>query len=160
MEKLSALDIISGCLIPVFHFWNEIRETMEKKREKYKRYTTWLYKFFAICNAAIVLIGTLLHLIGIFRSCRCMNAFAHKSCILEPNTMTAEAIDNTTLYWLPVGYVAFIFIWVISASAIVMREVINFHVGILQSLTLGQRIGYAAAERVRKRQWRCLGRRG
>lgn len=74
--------------------------------------------------------------------------------------MTAEAIDNATLYWLPVGYVAFIFIWVISASAIVMREVINFRVGILQSLTLGQRIGHATAERVRKRQWRCLGRRG
>jgi hypothetical protein len=157
---LYALISLITCLIPVFYFWNEIRETTEKKRKKYKCYTTWLYRFFVMCNAAILLIGTLLHLIGIFRSCWCMNVFVHKSRIMELNTMTAEAIDNATLYWLPVGYVAFIFIWVISASAIVMREVINFRVGILQSLTLGQRTGHATAGRVRKRQWRCLGRRG
>jgi hypothetical protein len=158
---LYALISLLTCLIPVFRFWNEMRETTEKKkREKYRCYITWLYRFFVVCNAAILLIGTLLHLIGIFRSCWCMNIFAHKSHILELNTMTAEAIDNATLYWLPVGYVAFIFIWLISASAIVMREVINFRVGILQSLTLGQRTGHATAGRVRKRQWRYLGRRG
>jgi hypothetical protein len=157
---LYALISLVTCLIPVFHFWNEIRETTDKKREKYKCYITWLYRFFVICNAAILLIGTLLHLIGIYRCCWCMNIFVHKSRILELNTMTVEAILNATLYWLPVGYVAFIFIWLVSASAIVMREVINFRVGILQSLTLGQRTGHATAGRVRKRQRWFLGRSG
>lgn len=157
---LYALISLITCLIPIFHFWNEIRQTTDRKREIYKRYITWIYRFFVICNAAILLIGTLLHFIGIFRSCWCMNIFVHKSRILELNTMTAVAIHNATLYWLPVGYVAFIFIWLVSASVIVMREVINFRVRILQSLTLEQRTGYATTGRVRKRQWWRFGRSG
>jgi hypothetical protein len=155
---LYALVSLMTCLVPVVRFWNEMRDTAERKKERYRCCITWIYRFFVMCNVAILLIGTLLHLIGIFRSCWCMNIFVHKSRILELNTMTAEAIRNATLYWLPVGYVAFIFIWLVSASAIVMREVINFRVSILQSLTLEQRTGYATTGRVRKRPWWSFGR--
>ena len=70
-----------------------------------------------------------------------MNVFARHSRILELNSQTAEAVHSATVYWLPVGYVAFIFIWCVSASAIIMRQVINLRVGIMRSLHLGERTG-------------------
>lgn len=62
-----------------------------------------------------------------------MNLFVHDSKLLEFNVFTNQAIHNATVYWLSVGYVIFIFIWLVSVSAIIMREYISFNIRILQN---------------------------
>jgi hypothetical protein len=141
-QLLYALMSLVVCMVPVILYWNELRQGT-----KYNKYITLFYRLLLTCNVAVLLIGTLLHLIGTFRSCRCMNLFGRHTALLELNTQTEQAVHNATIYWLPVGYVAFIFIWCVSGSAIVMRQVINFRVGILQSLCLGERVG-RCAERI------------
>jgi hypothetical protein len=112
------------CLIPVLKY--------SVKKKIHKDILAFIYGFLVICNLIILLLGTALHLFGVFRRCWCMNLFAAKSKLVELNGNTAEAIMNANIYWLPVGYVAFTFIWVVCAAAIFEREYINFRVGLLR----------------------------
>jgi hypothetical protein len=112
------------CLIPVLKY--------SVKKKTHKDILAFIYGFLVICNLIILLLGTALHLFGIFRRCWCMNLFVAKSTLVELNGNTAEAVMNANTYWLPVGYVAFTFIWVVCAAAIFEREYINFRVGILR----------------------------
>jgi hypothetical protein len=118
---LYAFGSLVVCLIPVLKYSYE--------GKKYQIIINFIYGFLVICNLIILLLGTALHLFGVFRSWRCMNLFVAKSKIVELNDNTAEAVKNANLYWLPVGYVAFIFVWIVCATAIFEREYINFRVG-------------------------------
>jgi hypothetical protein len=139
---LYALVSLIVCLIPVLLFWKELKEKRDiaqpKKtkigRRKFGKYTTWIYNFLVSCNVLILLLGTLFNLIGTFNSCMCMNLFVDDTRILELNTNTAQAVQNATTYWLPVGYVTFVFMWLVCAFAIFMRQRINCNVGILKKM--------------------------
>jgi hypothetical protein len=129
---LYALVSLLVALIPVFQYWRE----SHRQSVKYNHFVTLYYRVLVFCNALILLLGTLFHLIGLFRSCWCMNLFVRSTRILELNSNTALAVHNATVYWLPVGYVTFIFIWIVCVAAIVMRQYISFNVGILQTMAL------------------------
>jgi hypothetical protein len=124
---LYALVSLVVCLIPVLKYSNEIRG-----RKRYQATLTFIYGFLVICNNIILLLGTAFYLFGVFRSCWCMNLFVPKSTLIELNDNTAEAVKNANVYWLPVGYVAFIFVWIVCATAIFEREYINFQVDVLR----------------------------
>jgi hypothetical protein len=124
---LYALVSLVVCLIPVLKYSNEVRG-----RKKYQTILTFTYNFLVICNIIILLLGTAFYLFGVFRSCWCMNLFVPKSRLIELNGNTAEAVKNANLYWLPVGYVAFVFVWIVCATAIFEREYINLQVGVLR----------------------------
>jgi hypothetical protein len=137
---LYALVSLVVCLIPVLKYGIEIRGRKKysneiRRRKKYQKYQTILtftYGFLVICNLIVLLLGTAFYLIGFFRSCWCMNLFVPKSKLVELNANTAEAVRNANLYWLPTGYVAFIFVWIVCATAIFEREYINFQVDVLR----------------------------
>jgi hypothetical protein len=139
---LYALVSLIVCLIPVFLFRKELKEKRDiaqsektkRDREKFRKYTTQAYNFLVFCNVLILLLGTLSNLIGTFNSCMCMNLFVDDTRILELNTNTAQAVQNATTYWLPVGYVTFVFMWLVCALAIFMRQRINCNVGILKKM--------------------------
>jgi hypothetical protein len=128
---LYAFGSLVVCLIPVIKYSNEVRG-----RKKYQKLLTFIYRFLLICNLIVLLVGTALHLFGVFRRCWCMNLFVAKSKLVELNGNTAEAVKNANLYWLPMGYIAFIFAWIVCATAIFGREYINFRVGILRERIL------------------------
>lgn len=75
-----------------------------------------------------------------------MNLFVPKTKLVELNDNTAEAIRNATLYWLPVGYMAFIFVWVVCAAAILERQYIKFHISVLRKQGLAGVINRAKAD--------------
>jgi hypothetical protein len=86
-------------------------------------YSYWIFTYF---NAIFVLsIGTVLHLAGVYRSCRCNLLFAADSDLVEVNQNTVLAVSNAKRIWLPVGYVAFTVIWVICGLAIAGRRYIT-----------------------------------
>jgi hypothetical protein len=86
-----------------------------------------IYAVLVSLNAFVLFGGTLFHLIGLYRSCRCQALFGSPSAIVELNFFTQQAIDNATRFWLPVGYVCFSFVWVICMIAIVLRAYLHYH---------------------------------
>jgi hypothetical protein len=92
-------------------------------RQMMMMYSYWIFTYF---NAIFVLfIGTVLHLAGVYRSCRCNLLFAADSDLVEVNQNTVLAVSNAKRIWLPVGYVAFTVIWVICGLAIAGRRYIT-----------------------------------
>jgi hypothetical protein len=85
------------------------------------------YWLLAWVNAMVLVIGTILHLAGAFRSCRCKKLFVSDSSIVELNSNTQLAIDNADNFWLPLGYIAFSIIWILCGAIIVVRKYITVH---------------------------------
>ncbi|OAL34241.1 hypothetical protein AYO20_06496 [Fonsecaea nubica] len=74
-------------------------------RNKGNKYATeglkMFYWVFVCANAAVLTIGTILQLAGVYRSCRCQLLFASDTDIIEVNRNTHLAVDNAKAYWLP-----------------------------------------------------------
>lgn len=98
-----ALVSLVVCLIPVVLYRNE-----PKRPTRYNKCIAFVYWLRLTRNVAVLLIGTLLYLISIFRSCRCMSLSGALTRLLEMNTQAEQAVHNAALYWRPVEYVAFI----------------------------------------------------
>jgi hypothetical protein len=129
---LYALVSLFIAVIPPLIYWRE----GVGKRKRFGAIMIWTKRGLMFCNILIILGGTLFHLIGLFRSCFCMNLFRKDDHILQLNQNTKQAVDNANTYWLSVGYVAFIFIWLVCSAAIIMRQYISLNVGLLQGMNV------------------------
>lgn len=85
------------------------------------------YRLFVTVNLFVLVGGTISHLAGFFRTCRCKRLFAHASSIVELNTGTRENYNNAKKFWLPVGYLAFTFVWIVMTIVLNLRAYIKFH---------------------------------
>lgn len=131
---LYALVSLAIALIPPIVYWKE----GVGSRQTFGTAMNWTRRALMFCNMVILVGGTLFHLTGLFRSCMCMNLFVSDSRILELNSNTQQAVNNANAYWLSVGYMAFIFIWLVCAASIVMRQYISVHVEFLRRLNVGE----------------------
>ena len=109
--------------------WVELKSACELEvstMQRMMKYSYWIFTYF---NAIVVLfIGTVLHLAGVYRSCRCKRLSATDSDLVEVNQNTVLAVMNAKRIWLPVGYVAFTVIWIICAFVIAGRRYITVHI--------------------------------
>jgi hypothetical protein len=92
-----------------------------------ERIARWVYALFIAWNCLVIIAGSIFHLAGVWRSCRCTALFARSSAVLQLSPHTALDLANASKFWLPVGYVAFSGIWIISAKAIYDRARIHMH---------------------------------
>jgi hypothetical protein len=102
--------------------------TRHNNRNKYlKEGLKWTYWLLVCANAAVITIGTILQLSGVYRSCQCQLLFASDTELVEINRNTSLAVGNAQKYWLPVGYVAFGFVWVVCGLVTAARKYITIH---------------------------------
>lgn len=85
------------------------------------------YRLLVAVNVIVLVGGTIAHLFGFFRTCRCKLLFATASSIVQLNTDTRENYNNAKKFWLPVGYLAFTFVWIVMTVVLNFRAYINFH---------------------------------
>lgn len=83
------------------------------------------YWSLAFCNALVMILGTLFHLIGFFRTCWCENLAWDDNSSIELNRKTDQAVHNAQRYWLSTAYVAFGFMWLVCLTAITLRQYIG-----------------------------------
>src|SRR5690606_5785359 len=83
-----------------------------------------VYWFVVIFNSAVLVIGTILHIAGVYRSCWCSRLFAGENTLIEMNRNTELAYKNAKSYWLVTGYVAFSFVWIIASVCVAARKYI------------------------------------
>lgn len=83
-----------------------------------------IYWVVVVFNAAVLVIGTILHLSGAYRSCWCSNIFTRDDTLLEFQRNTELAYNNAKRYWLVTGYVAFSFVWVVGSVTVAARKFI------------------------------------
>ncbi|KIW31332.1 uncharacterized protein PV07_02989 [Cladophialophora immunda] len=98
----------------------------EREGYKYlKKGLKTIYWLLACANAAVLTIGTILQLAGVYRSCRCQLLFAPDSALVEVNRNTPLAVDNAKRYWLQIGYLAFGIVWVVCGVVTAARAYIS-----------------------------------
>ncbi|KAF2009718.1 hypothetical protein BU24DRAFT_81284 [Aaosphaeria arxii CBS 175.79] len=88
------------------------------------RIATWAHTLLVIFNALVMIVGTIFHLSGVYRSCQCSRLFAKDDTLIEFNRNTEQSVTNARRYWLVTGYVAFSFVWVVCAMAMAARKII------------------------------------
>jgi len=82
------------------------------------------YWFLVFVNSLVVILGTLFHLVGVFRTCWCEQLTWTDSTLIELNSKTPEAVDNARRYWLSTAYIAFGVVWLACLTAIAFRRFI------------------------------------
>jgi len=107
--------------------WNVKRSADKKLRRRVRTAVTVAYWFLTSLNAIVIFIGTVLHLVGVYRSCRCKLLFAADDRLVELNSNTQLAVDNADKFWLAVGYVAFGCMWFLCGVVIAVRKYITVH---------------------------------
>ncbi|RFU31552.1 hypothetical protein B7463_g4757, partial [Scytalidium lignicola] len=83
-----------------------------------------IYWFLVFVNSLVLVLGTLFHLVGVFRTCWCERLTWSDSTLIELNSKTSEAVDNARKYWISTSYVAFGFEWLLCLVAIAGRRYI------------------------------------
>lgn len=83
-----------------------------------------IYCFLVFVNALILIVGTIFHLVGVFRTCWCERLTWADSTLIELNSKTQQAYDNARRYWLSTAYVAFGVVWLVCLTAIGFRSYI------------------------------------
>lgn len=92
-----------------------------------RTFLSFLYGALAFLNAFVLVGGTTFHLVGLYRSCRCQLLFGHSEALVVLSTGTELDVERARTYWISVGYVAFMFAWLVCMAAIMMREYITLH---------------------------------
>ena len=92
-----------------------------------RTFLSFLYGALAFLNAFVLVGGTTFHLVGLYRSCRCQLLFGHSEALVVLSTGTELDVERARTYWISVGYVAFMFAWLVCIAAIMMREYITLH---------------------------------
>ncbi|SPO06818.1 uncharacterized protein DNG_09512 [Cephalotrichum gorgonifer] len=82
------------------------------------RFVYWLL---VLTNALVMVLGTLFHLVGVFRTCWCENLTWNDATVIELNSKTAQAVENARRYWLSTAYVGFGGVWLACLTAILFR---------------------------------------
>ncbi|KAE8445078.1 hypothetical protein EG329_013793 [Mollisiaceae sp. DMI_Dod_QoI] len=83
-----------------------------------------VYWFLVFINSLVVILGTLLHLIGVFRTCWCERLTWSNSTLIELNAKTALAVNNAHRFWISTSYIAFGIMWLLCLIAIACRRYI------------------------------------
>ncbi|EOO00739.1 hypothetical protein UCRPA7_3829 [Phaeoacremonium minimum UCRPA7] len=83
-----------------------------------------IYWFFVFVNSLVMVLGTIFHLVGVFRTCWCERLTWVDSTLIELNSKTPQAVDNARRYWLSTAYVAFGIVWLMCLTAIAFRRYI------------------------------------
>lgn len=83
-----------------------------------------LYSSLVLVNALVFILGTLFHLVGVFRTCWCERLTSTGSVLIELNSKTAQAYENARRYWLSTAYIAFGIVWLTCLTAIAVRSYI------------------------------------
>jgi hypothetical protein len=92
-----------------------------------RAFLSFLYGAIAFFNAFVLVGGTTFHLVGLYRSCRCQLLFGHSEALVVLSTGTELDVERARTYWISVGYVAFMFAWLVCMAAIGMREYITLN---------------------------------
>ncbi|ERF75873.1 hypothetical protein EPUS_01239 [Endocarpon pusillum Z07020] len=87
----------------------------------------YVYGFLVLCNACLLVLGTVFNLAGLYRTCRCKLLFASMDALVELNTNTQQYLDNARKFWYPVGYVVFTLVWILCAMAVALRKHMTLH---------------------------------
>jgi len=111
-------------MLRVFQHWVQVNCKQGWKRD----IVDCLYVSLVYINALILTIGTSLNLAGVYRSCRCQLLFTSTDVTVQLGKMTNADIDEAKEYWIPVGYVAFTFVWLVCTIAIALRSYINAYI--------------------------------
>ncbi|KAF2679274.1 hypothetical protein K458DRAFT_393957 [Lentithecium fluviatile CBS 122367] len=82
------------------------------------------YWFLVFANSLVMVLGTLFHLVGVFRTCWCEQLTWTDSTLIELNSKTPQAVDNARRYWLSTAYIAFGVVWLACLTAIAFRRFI------------------------------------
>ncbi|KAH7322681.1 hypothetical protein B0I35DRAFT_407133 [Stachybotrys elegans] len=98
---------------------------IEKRRIRILFTVRVVYWFVAMCNAAVMILGTAFHLIGVFRACWCDRLSWADGQVIELNSKTDEAVRNAQLYWLSTSYVTFGCMWLACLVALTFRSFIG-----------------------------------
>ncbi|MCJ1291342.1 hypothetical protein MMC34_002885 [Xylographa carneopallida] len=107
----------------VLDHWVSVHHTGWRKVLVNSLYTSLVY-----ANALVLLVGTALNLAGVYRSCRCQVLFAPGDFQIDLGFMTQADMDEAKSHWLPVGYVAFTFVWMVCMVAIALRAYIKAYI--------------------------------
>ncbi|KAK4108712.1 hypothetical protein N656DRAFT_783946 [Canariomyces notabilis] len=83
-----------------------------------------IYWFLTFGNSLVMVLGTLFHLVGVFRTCWCDRLTWNDDTMIELNSKTPEAVENAGRYWISTAYVVFSIMTLICLAAIVMRQII------------------------------------
>ncbi|KAM7191962.1 hypothetical protein V8F20_009086 [Naviculisporaceae sp. PSN 640] len=129
------LAFLNTCL-QVLYAWLSVREGDKQKQATTKgsmltRVTALgavqaVYWFLVCFNAlAVVVLGTVFHLVGVYRTCWCDRITTDDSVMIELNSKTAEAYDNAEKYWISTAYVVFSIMTLICLVGVVFRQVIS-----------------------------------
>ncbi|KAM7198338.1 hypothetical protein V8F33_005129 [Rhypophila sp. PSN 637] len=85
-----------------------------------------VYWFLVGVNALVVVVlGTIFHLVGVYRTCWCDRITMDDNVMIELNSKTAEAYENAQKYWISTAYVVFSIMTLICLVGIVFRQVIS-----------------------------------
>ncbi|KIW67957.1 hypothetical protein PV04_03936 [Phialophora macrospora] len=84
----------------------------------------WIYGVIVFGNALVLVVGTIFHLVGVFRTCWCERLTWADDTLIELNSKTEQAYENARKYWLSTAYVAFGVVWLACLAAIAFRSYI------------------------------------
>jgi hypothetical protein len=83
-----------------------------------------VYWFLVFANSMVMVVGTLLHLVGVFRTCWCDRLTWNDDTMIELNSKTPEAVQNANRYWISTSYVVFSIMTLACLPAVILRQVI------------------------------------
>lgn len=83
------------------------------------------YWFLVLVNSAVMVLGTLFHLVGVFRTCRCDRLLWDGDAMIELNSKTELAVVNANKYWLSTSYFVFSIMTLVCFVAVVFRQMIT-----------------------------------
>lgn len=108
------------------HVWRERLRCRRSTKDPgtYERAVIGVYWFIVIINCAVLVIGTILHLAGVYRSCWCSRLFASDDTLIEFQRNTELARKNAKRFWLVIGYFAFSLVWIVCSVCVAARKYI------------------------------------
>lgn len=112
-------------IVHVLCEWLTIKSCVDPRWTKWSTLSIFSYYLLVIFNALVMVLGTIFHLAGLYRSCWCSRLFAPDDTLLEMNRNTEQAFSNAKRYWLSIGYVAFSFVWVLCGIMVACRKFIT-----------------------------------
>jgi hypothetical protein len=110
------------------HTTNGLKETdLEKKARRVhlaRKVASVVYWFLVFVNSLVLVLGTLFHLVGVFRTCWCERLTWSDSTLIELNSKTAQVVSNARKHWIATSYLAFGIEWLLCLVAIAGRRYI------------------------------------
>ncbi|KAK4110377.1 hypothetical protein N656DRAFT_770401 [Canariomyces notabilis] len=113
----------------VLRSWLVLRDKVKKPEHSEKgyrqastHYVSHIYWLLTFLNSMVMVLGTIFHLIGVFRTCWCDRLVWTDDTRIELNNRTHESLDHAKRYWLSTAYVSFSIVSLISLVGIVLRH--------------------------------------